>query len=61
MKGSKLSYAQRLSLQVHSAVSSRMDGKNVQFPYGFEAYARAAASCRGRKLDSHAMYLGSAS
>lgn len=60
VKSRGLSYAQRLALVVHSAASSRMDGKNVQFPYGFERYARVAASCRGRKLEKHAMFLGGA-
>ena len=44
----QLSYAQRLALQVNSAVSSPMQG--VTMPYGFKAYAKAAASCKGKRL-----------
>lgn len=53
-----MSYKQQLIRQVFSATDSRMDSKNVSFPYGFEAYAKAAASCKGRKLDKHPVYLG---
>ena len=43
-----LSFAQRLTLQVNKAVSSPMQG--VTMPYGFKAYAKAAASCKGKRL-----------
>lgn len=42
-----LTFAQRLTLQVHSA-STKMAG--VTMPYGFAAYAKAAAKCKGKKL-----------
>lgn len=42
-----LTFAQRLALQVHSASTMT---KGVTMPYGFEAYAKVAASCQGRKL-----------
>ena len=44
----QLSFAQRLALQVHNAVSSPM--QRVTMPYGFKAYAKAAASCKGKRL-----------
>ena len=44
----QLSFAQRLALQVHKSVSSPMQG--VTMPYGFAAYAKAAASCKGKRL-----------
>lgn len=44
----QLSFAQRLALQVHRSVSSPMQG--VTMPYGFKAYAKAAASCKGKRL-----------
>ena len=44
----QLSFAQRLALQVNKAVSSPMQG--VTMPYGFKAYAKAAASCKGKRL-----------
>ena len=44
----QLSYAQRLTLQVNKAASSPMQG--VTMPYGFKAYAKAAASCKGKRL-----------
>ena len=43
-----MSYAQRLSLLVHRAVGRPDQG--AQFPYGFEAYAKAAATCKGKRL-----------
>ena len=43
----QLSFAQRLVLQVHSATTMT---KDTSFPHGFEAYAKAAASCHGKKL-----------
>ena len=43
-----LSFAQRLALQTHKAVSSPMQG--VTMPYGFKAYAKAAASCKGKRI-----------
>ena len=43
-----LSFAQRLALQVHKSVSSPMQG--VTMPYGFKAYAKAAASCKGKRI-----------
>lgn len=43
-----LSFAQRLALQVNKAVSSPLQG--VTMPYGFKAYAKAAASCKGKRL-----------
>jgi hypothetical protein len=45
---SKLTYRQRLALQVGRAVGSLESG--VSFPYGFERYASVAAKCIGRKL-----------
>ena len=44
----QLSFAQRLALQVHKAASSPMQG--VTMPYGFAAYAKAAAGCKGKRL-----------
>ena len=44
----QLSFAQRLALQVNKAVSSPMQG--VTMPYGFAAYARAAAACKGKRI-----------
>ena len=44
----QLSFAQRLALQVNKAVSSPMQG--VTMPYGFKAYAKAAASCKGKRI-----------
>ena len=50
----RLTFAQRLALQVFAAVRSPMgDNKNstgARFPYGFAAYAKAAATCQGRRL-----------
>lgn len=43
-----MSYSQRLSLLVHRAVGRPDAGAN--FPYGFKAYAKAAASCKGKRL-----------
>lgn len=43
-----MSYAQRLNLQVFRAVGRPDQG--ASFPYGFEAYAKAAASCKGKRL-----------
>ena len=43
-----MSYAQRLSLLVYRAVGRPDQG--ASFPYGFEAYAKAAASCKGKRL-----------
>jgi hypothetical protein len=49
-----MTFAQRLALQVYAAVRSPMgDNKNstgARFPYGFAAYAKAAATCQGRRL-----------
>lgn len=44
----QLSFAQRLALQVNKAASSPMQG--VTMPYGFSAYAKAAASCKGKRI-----------
>ena len=54
-----MSFKQRLALQIFAATNSRMDQANVSFPYGFEKYAKAAAKCKGKKLDKHPMYVGS--
>ena len=54
-----MSFKQRLALQVFAATNSRMDGKQVSFPYGFEKYAKAAAATNGKKLDKHPLYIGS--
>ena len=43
-----MNYAQCLSLQVFRAVGRPDQG--AAFPYGFEAYAKAAASCKGKRL-----------
>lgn len=43
-----LTFAQRLALYTHKAVSSPMQG--VTMPYGFAAYAKAAARCKGKRL-----------
>ena len=43
-----MSYSQRLALQVFRAVGRPDAG--AAFPYGFEAYAKAAASCKGKRL-----------
>jgi hypothetical protein len=42
-------FRQRLTRQVHAAVSSPEHG--VQFPYDFAAYAKCAAGCMGKKLN----------
>ena len=43
-----MSYSQRLALLVHRAVGRPDQG--ASFPYGFEAYAKAAATCKGKRL-----------
>ena len=43
-----MSYSQRLALLVHRAVGRQDAG--ASFPYGFEAYAKAAAKCKGKRL-----------
>ena len=43
-----MSYSQRLALLVYRAVGRPDAG--AAFPYGFEAYAKAAASCKGKRL-----------
>jgi hypothetical protein len=48
-----LSFRQRLALQVGKAVASPCAG--ASFPYGFKAYARVAASCKGKKLSNGCM------
>lgn len=49
-----MTFAQRLHLQVAAAVRSPLgDNKfspGATFPYGFEAYAKAAATCQGKRL-----------
>lgn len=49
-----LTFAQRLRLLAGAAVRSPLgDNKfspGASFPYGFEAYARAAATCQGKRL-----------
>ena len=49
-----MTFAQRLRLQMSAAVRSPLgDNKfspGASFPYGFEAYARAAAKCQGKRL-----------
>jgi hypothetical protein len=45
-----LSYAQRLSLHVNKAVSSPMGSKEASYPYGFQAYARVANACSGKRI-----------
>ena len=47
-----LTYAQRLSLQVNKAVSSPMGSKEASYPYGFQAYAKMANACTGKRLTS---------
>lgn len=53
MTTNTLTFAQRLRLQVAAAVRSPLgDNKfspGASFPYGFEAYARAAATCQGKR------------
>ena len=53
-----LSFAQRMALQVHKSVSSPMQG--VTMPYGFKAYAKAAASCKGKRLGAEPVRGGGA-
>ena len=43
-----MNYSQRLALQVFRAVGRPDAG--ASFPYGFEAYAKAAATCKGKRL-----------
>ena len=43
-----MSYSQRLALMVHRAVGRPDQG--AAFPYGFEAYAKVAAKCKGKRL-----------
>ena len=43
-----MSYAQRLNLLVYRAVGRPDAG--ASFPYGFAAYAKVAASCKGKRL-----------
>ena len=43
-----MSYSQRLTLMVHRAVGRPDAG--ASFPYGFEAYAKVAAKCKGKRL-----------
>ena len=43
-----MSYSQRLALLVHRAVGRPDTG--AAFPYGFAAYAKAAAACKGKRL-----------
>lgn len=43
-----MSYSQRLALLVHRAVGRPDQG--ASFPYGFETYAKVAASCKGKRL-----------
>ena len=54
MKDSNLTYRQRLALQVGRAAVSPLgdnkDSNGASFPYGFEAYAKVASKCIGRKL-----------
>lgn len=50
-------FKQRLTLQVFAATGSKET--NVSFPYGFAKYAKAAAACKGKKLDKHPLYIGS--
>ena len=47
-EGVTMSYSQRLALMVYRAVGRPDQG--AAFPYGFEAYAKAAASCKGKRL-----------
>ena len=41
-----LTFKQRLALAVHSSPKA----SSVSTPYGFEAYAKVAAKCNGRRL-----------
>lgn len=41
-----LTFKQRLALAVHSSPKANA----VSMPYGFEAYAKAAAKCNKRRL-----------
>ena len=41
-----LTFKQRLALAVHSSPKAN----SVTMPYGFEAYAKAAAKCNNRRL-----------
>ena len=54
MRHDHLTFEQRLMLQVRAAVRSPLgDNKfssGASFPYGFEAYAKAAATCQGKRL-----------
>lgn len=43
-----MSYSQRLNLLVYRAVGRPDQG--ASFPYGFDAYAKVAASCKGKRL-----------
>ena len=43
-----MSYSQRLNLLVYRAVGRPDQG--ASFPYGFAAYAKAAATCKGKRL-----------
>ena len=45
-----MSYSQRLALLVHRAVGRPDAG--ASFPYGFAAYAKAAATCKGKRLQA---------
>lgn len=49
-----LSFAQRLTLQIGKAAKSPLgdngDSNGASFPYDFAAYAKAAASCNGKRL-----------
>jgi hypothetical protein len=53
---SALSFRQRLALQVGRAARSpagdNQDSLGASFPYGFAAYARVAAACKGKKLST---------
>ena len=46
----QLTFKQRLALQANKATTLE---KGVCFPYGFEAYAKVAAACTGKKLANH--------
>lgn len=54
MRVRKMTYRQRLALQVGRAAVSPLgdnkDSNGASFPYGFERYASVAAKCIGRKL-----------
>ena len=43
-----MSYSQRLNLLVYRAVGRPDAG--ASFPYGFAAYAKVAATCKGKRL-----------